>query len=58
LYEVTTSTRKRISSDATDISVAAIIGVPRKMSIAKNSFESEILSDDDTLEIVGFVGGG
>ena len=26
--------------------------------IAKSSFESEILSDDDTLEIVGFVGGG
>ncbi|MCL2183698.1 MAG: sulfur carrier protein ThiS [Chitinispirillia bacterium] len=26
--------------------------------IAKSSFESEILSDGDTLEIVGFVGGG
>ncbi|MCL2219289.1 MAG: sulfur carrier protein ThiS [Chitinispirillia bacterium] len=26
--------------------------------IAKNALASEILSDDDTLEIVGFVGGG
>jgi len=26
--------------------------------LAKNSFASEILSDNDTLEIVGFVGGG